>query len=131
MLCSGGCMKEKSVNRVFLDCDFLGSIWSSVFQWLGIFTVLLYGIGMHAFDAHLFIRDIRFCFQIIWLACFWIIWNERNLQIFQNKESSIVQLLNRVKVQLWRWLKASRPNFIFDFHVWWNASYVCLGYSTF
>jgi len=35
--------------------------------------------------------------HIIWFACVWVIWYERNDQIFNNKENSIIELLDKVK----------------------------------
>jgi hypothetical protein len=47
LLCSGGCGKEESINHLFLECDFLGSIWNFVLHWLWISYVLPVDVCMH------------------------------------------------------------------------------------
>ena len=53
-------------------------------------------------------------FQLIWLSCVWVIWLERNACVFQQTEASITQLLDKVKLQSYWWLKANRPSFVFS-----------------
>lgn len=47
-LCYGGCEKEKSINHLFLEYDFFGSIWTDILHWLVISYVLPADICTHA-----------------------------------------------------------------------------------
>ena len=69
LLCVGGCGKEKTINYIVLECQFFSGTWNLVLCWLGIFSVQPYDIISHARHfggAHVFTKDIRFCFQMIW-----------------------------------------------------------------
>jgi hypothetical protein len=70
--------------------------------------------------------DISFM-QLVWLLCAWTIWNDRNNILFNNVESSIDQLLDKVKRHTLWWLNASNTNFVFDFTSWWSSPLLCLG----
>lgn len=35
-LCVGGCVLLETTNHLFLDCNFFGSIWQLVRNWLGV-----------------------------------------------------------------------------------------------
>jgi len=66
---------------------------------------------------------------MIWLACLWIIWKERNNIIFNNNTSSIIQLLDNdfleklldgVKLFFCWWPKAKFTHIVFGYHDWWR-----------
>ena len=42
--------------------------------------------------------------KLIWLACVWVIWKERNNHIFNQKTLELHQLLERVKMLSFQWL---------------------------
>jgi len=44
-----------------------------------------------------------------------VIWLERNARVFHQTEASINQLLDKVKLQSYWWLKANRPSFVFSY----------------
>ena len=51
-------------------------------------------------------KNIRGNIQNFWLCCVWIVWKERNKQIFQHKEGTIQILCDKIKLQLfggWKW----------------------------
>lgn len=113
ILSSGGCVKEETINHLFFEWDFFNCIWQLVHRWLGITTVVPADIGCHApqlFDAHAFRKDIRSCFQVVWLTCLLVIWKERNSRIFSNNVSSKDQLLDSIKLHSWWWLKTHKWN---------------------
>jgi hypothetical protein len=60
-----------------------------------------------------FSKSILLTFNLIWLSCVWVFSNERNISVFQQKDASLQQLLDKIKLQFYWWLKANRPNFIF------------------
>ncbi|AES67309.1 hypothetical protein MTR_2g089160 [Medicago truncatula] len=74
-----------------------------------------------------FSNSKRSTLNLIWLSCVWVIWLERNARIFHQKEASFNQLLDKVKLQSYWWLKANRPSFVFSYHSWWLDPLPCLG----
>ena len=110
-LCVGSCGIMEDINHLFLSCDFFGKIWVGISNWLDFTTVY----PNHVVDHFLqfenlgrFSKNIRISFQLIWLACIWVICCERNARIFRNKKESLQQLLNKIKLQSYWWLKANR-----------------------
>lgn len=51
--------------------------------------------------------------NLLWLICFWIIRNERNGWICKHKEHIITQLLDKIKLLTYWWLKAKFVTFAF------------------
>lgn len=68
-------------------------------------------------STHLIRKDICTCFQIIWMTFIWIIWKEHHIKKFQDKQSSIVQIVDKVKLHSWGWFKVYMLSLFFDFHV--------------
>jgi len=46
-------------------------------------------------------------FKVIWRACVWIVWKERNNIIFNNKAWDLTQVLENVKFISFSWLQVS------------------------
>jgi len=46
--------------------------------------------------------------------------------LFKNKEKSIPQLLDKVNMLSFIWLKTNYGNFILGYHSWWLCPFVCL-----
>ncbi|KAK2360972.1 hypothetical protein QL285_086187 [Trifolium repens] len=65
--------------------------------------------------------------QLVWLACVWVVWNERNIRVFQNSKNSVHQLLDKVKLFSYRWLRTTNMTLAPNIHCWWSAPLTCLG----
>jgi len=74
-----------------------------------------------------FSKSIHKAFNLIWLSCVWVVWIERNARVFNQKKATLDQLLDKIKLQSYWWLKANRPNFVFSYHFWWLNPLPCLG----
>ena len=59
--------------------------------------------------------------------CVWLIWGERNNKIFNNVETPIIQLLDKVKFHSLWWLKAGNITFVYGSQSWWSDPMRCLG----
>jgi hypothetical protein len=68
-------------------------------------------------------------FKVIWYACVWNIWKDRNNRVFNNKTSDPNIILDSVKLTSFLWLKAHSPSFVFDFQDWWRHPLLCMGLS--
>jgi len=109
-LCVNGCRHVEDVNHLFLSCPIFGALWPLVTAWLGV-----EGVDPQHISDH-FLQFIRYAgglklrrsfFHLIWLQCVWVLWNERNDRIFKNRQSSLPQMLDKVKSSSLLWLKAS------------------------
>jgi len=63
---------------------------------------------------------------LIWLLCVWVLCNKRNNRLFNHKENSIEQLLDKVKIHSFWWMKAANVNFGIDVHRWLSCPLTCL-----
>jgi len=129
-LCVGGCSLIEDAKHLFLSCDFFGKLWYGISQWLGYQLVFPDNVSDHLYQFSTFSgfsNSKRSALNLIWLSCVWVIWLERNARIFHQKEASFHQLLDKVKLQSYWWMKANRPSFVFSYHSWWLNPLPCLG----
>jgi hypothetical protein len=128
--CVAGCTSDESVAQLFLHCDVFGSLWQLIRSWIGIIGVDPNNISDHFYQfihctGHS--KKRRSFLQLLWLLCVWQVWNERNNRIFNNIQTSSLQLLDRVKYHSLWWLKANNVNFMYGSHRWWSNPLMCLG----
>jgi hypothetical protein len=71
-------------------------------------------------------RARRSFMQLLWLCCTWVMCQERNSRIFKAKESTVLQLLEKINVSSLWWVKAPNANVGIDSHMWWSSPLVCL-----
>ncbi|GAU46775.1 hypothetical protein TSUD_402860 [Trifolium subterraneum] len=129
-LCVSGCGGVESAQHLFLSCTVFGSLWSLVRSWIGFSSADSHHLSDHfvqftySFDG---LRTRRSFSQLIWLACVWVIWTERNQRLFRNSKCSLPQLLDKVKQFSYLWLKTTNCNLVSNYHSWWSSPYTCLG----
>jgi len=56
--------------------------------------------------------------HLIWYATTWEIWKERNNRLFNAKECSIHQIVDKIKSLTFMWLKAKFTTLPFNYHAW-------------
>jgi hypothetical protein len=66
--------------------------------------------------------------QLIWLACVWVVWTERNHRLFRGSASTPTQMLDKIKLHSFRWLKATSVTLASNCHSWWSNPLLCLGF---
>jgi hypothetical protein len=128
--CVSGCGGIKSAQLLFLSCSTFGSLWTLVRSWIGFSTA-----DAHTLTAHLVqftysaggLRAHRSFLQLIWLACVWVMWNERNHRLFRDAASLVPLLLEKVKMFYFRWLKTTNVTLVSNYHTWWSNPLLCLG----
>ncbi|KAK2445376.1 hypothetical protein QL285_016316 [Trifolium repens] len=102
----------------------------SVRSWIDFSAVDAYSLFDH-FVQFTFsaggLRARRSFLQLVWLACVWVVWNERNLQVFRNPENTMHQLMDKVKLLSYRWLQTTYVTLATNFHRWWFSHLLCLG----
>lgn len=131
--CVAGCGIAETANHLFLHCATFGAVWQHIRAWIGVS-----GADPHDLSDH-FIQFItctghtrarRSFLQFIWLLCVWMVWNERNNRLFNNTQTSIEGLSEKVKLHSLWWLKASKATFVYGSQRWWSDPMLCLGIDT-
>ncbi|KAK2375121.1 hypothetical protein QL285_076032 [Trifolium repens] len=80
-MCATGCGGAESTHHLFLSCGTFGSIWPLVRAWIGFSTADAHNLSdhfvqfTHSAGGHSAQRSFL---QLVWLACVWVVWNERN-----------------------------------------------------
>jgi hypothetical protein len=130
--CVRGCGLIETSTHLFLHCFLFSSVWNHILQWLGIVTTLPHDVSEHFNQfQHLggVSRSRQSILQIIWIASVWEIWKERNNRIFKAKDSSIMQVVDRIKLLTFKWLKVKFTNLSLNYHGWWLSPFTTLDIS--
>jgi len=128
-MCVSGCGKDESAFHLFLHCHVFGALWQHIKSWIGVSGVEEKYVGehFHQFIHYLGYSKARRSFlQLLWLFCVWLVWNERNNRLFNNIETPIEQLLDKVKFHSLWWLKANKTIFVYGYQSWWSNLLFCL-----
>ncbi|MCH94868.1 kinesin-like protein [Trifolium medium] len=126
--CAFGCGAVESAHHLFLSCGTFGSLWSIVHSWIGFSSVESHTLSDHfvqftySAGGH---RARRSFLQLIWLV--WVVWNERNHRLFRGSAHSLQQLLDKIKIFSFRWLKSTNSTLDSNYHTWWSSPLLCLG----
>ena len=111
IFCVGGCGCPETSHHLFCRFDTFGRLWLHVYQWLGISFIPpdMVCDNFHQFRNLAGVsRSTHTFLQVIWHACVWLIWKERNSRIFNHKTKEVGHLLDSVKLSSFLWLKANK-----------------------
>ncbi|XP_045797575.1 uncharacterized protein LOC123891718 [Trifolium pratense] len=128
--CVFGCGAAESAHHLFLSCSTAGSLWDLVHAWIDISLVDSTSLRDHfvQFTASLGGSRARRSFlQLVWLACVWVIWTERNHRLFKGSSDTPHILLDKIKLFSFRWLKMTNITLALNYHSWWSSPLLCLG----
>ncbi|CAJ2662943.1 unnamed protein product [Trifolium pratense] len=128
--CVFGCGVTESAHHLFLSCGISGPLWDLVRDWIGISLVDSTSLRDHfvQFTASSGGSRARRSFlQLVWLACVWVIWTERNHRLFKGSMGTPHILLDKIKLFSFRWLKTTNITLALNYHSWWSSPLLCLG----
>ncbi|GAU37807.1 hypothetical protein TSUD_276240 [Trifolium subterraneum] len=128
--CVSGCGSVESAHHVFISCSMFGSLWSLVSSWVGSAPVTTQTLSDHFVQFTSSAggtRARRSFMQLIWLACVWVVWTERNHRLFRGSATSSLHMLDKIKTFSFRWLTAKSCTFALNYHSWWSSPMLCLG----
>ncbi|CAJ2632137.1 unnamed protein product [Trifolium pratense] len=129
-LCVAGCGEAESANYLFISCSFFGSIWALVCTWIDIPLTNSSTIRdhfVHFTSSAGGSRARRSFLQLVWLVSVWVIWTERNHRLFRGSTSTSHQLLDKMNLFSYRWLKSKNVTLALNYHSWWSSPLLCLG----
>jgi hypothetical protein len=122
--CVTGCGSEETAQHLFLSCPVFTPLWGQLRSWVGFSSVDPMSIQDHFVQFSHSIggsRARRSFLQLLWLCSIWVIWHERNSRIFKAKESTVLQMLEKVKVNSLWWMKTCNMNIGVNSHLWWSS----------
>jgi hypothetical protein len=127
-LCVTGCDRIKTTQHLFLSCRTFGSLWVLLRSWIGFSAVDAHSLWDHFVqftysDGGLHVR--RPFLQLFWLACVWVVWNERNHRVFRNSANFGHQLLDKVKMISYQWSRTADVTLVSNCHCWWMNPLLC------
>ncbi|GAU23552.1 hypothetical protein TSUD_40300 [Trifolium subterraneum] len=126
--CVSGCGEVESAQHLFLSCSTFGSLVSS---WIGSSMVTAQILPDHFIQFTCSAggsRARRSFMQLIWLACVWVVWTERNHRLFRGSANSLLHTLDKTKTFSYRWLKANSSTLALNCHSWWSNPMLCLSF---
>lgn len=128
--CGAGCGFDETESHLFLHCTLFCSLWQPVRSWIDISGVDPQNIHDHFtqfihYRGHS--RTCRSFLQLVWLFCIWLVWTGRNNKLFNNIQTPILQILEKVKHNSYWLLKANNTTFLFGSQRWWSDPLLCLG----
>ncbi|RHN59920.1 putative reverse transcriptase zinc-binding domain-containing protein [Medicago truncatula] len=125
-----GCGEVETSSHLFLHCNLFGAIWNYIFRWIGVSSVLP-GDVISLFNQFNFFggaaNSRKALLQVIWFASVWEIWKERNNRVFNDKNCSIPQLVDKIKSLTFLWLKGKYVTLPSNYHGWWLCPFTILG----
>jgi len=109
--CISGCGEVETSQHLFVSCPIFRELWLRVRAWIGIDEADLYDIVDHFVQFSYLVGGTasKHSFkQFLWLLCIWVLWSKRNNRHFNNTESSIAQLVEKVQDHSYWWLKTAK-----------------------
>lgn len=98
VLCNGNL---EVTNHLFIHCEFAQGVWAGLFSWLGISFLSPPNLFIHweCWNGSATNKKVRNGYRLIWHVAVW-----RNDGIFNNSISTVEELVEAIKVVLWRWI---------------------------
>ncbi|GKV39338.1 hypothetical protein SLEP1_g47120 [Rubroshorea leprosula] len=117
----------EEANHLFCICYKTWLVWVEVLNWWGLESVLPNTVvGVAEFFIYelgrIVGKEIGSC---LFLVVAWYVWYRRNAQVFREDEGIPENLLERVQVKTFLWLKAKVNGCVFPFHEWQSCPTEC------
>jgi len=129
-MCVSGVGSLKNSSHLIMHCRGFGLVWNFIYRWIGISMVTPCYVVDH-FNQFTYAgggaKTQRSIMQVLWFATVWEIWKERNNRVFNAKECSILEVVDKIKALSYVWLKAKFTSLPLNFHGWWLSPLTLLG----
>lgn len=117
----------ESVEHIFIGCPTICSFWYLFLDWWGITGCLQGSLFdfiiecLQGFSWGKYTAWWRCC----WAAAAWTLWLTRNEMIFQDKQTSITDVLFLVKLRSYQWILAVDDSIQIQENLWWECPTKC------
>jgi hypothetical protein len=128
-LCVTGCGSMETAHHLFLSYPVFAPLWNLIRSWVSFSSadpLMLYDHFLQFIHSTGGSRACRSFMQLLWLCCIWVVWHERNNRIFKPKESSVLQMLEKVKVHSLWWMRVFIVNLNLTSHLWLSSLLICM-----
>ncbi|GKU94200.1 hypothetical protein SLEP1_g7726 [Rubroshorea leprosula] len=122
--CNG---KVEEVNHLFCVCDNAWLAWTQVLSWWGLESVLpntVVGVAEFFIGGlgRIVGKEMGSC---VFLVVAWYLWYRRNVQVFRKDEGIPENLLERMQVKTFLWIKSKVNGCVFSFYEWQSCPMEC------
>ncbi|KAK1422143.1 hypothetical protein QVD17_25055 [Tagetes erecta] len=121
-LCIG---TDESHSHLLISCPFASRVWDKVAEWCGVSRLESNGLR----DVKVITEDevgsnkLKMAHCAIYMATCWYIWLARNDRIFNGIPVAVQNVVDKVKVHVFMWLKARAKLVDLAWHKWCNFSF--------
>jgi hypothetical protein len=120
---------DESTTHLLLHCSFASSVWYALFSWLGFSFILPpdLSIGFASMAGLGGSKRRKTALLLLWQVTIWVIWRTRNDRLFNNKEASVIDVVDSIKHLTWRWYLgriAKQPCLLYE---WLQEPLYCMG----
>lgn len=103
-LCVVGCGVVETAQHLFVSCPIFGDLWLHVHHWVGVSGADPHDIVDH-FSQFMYLAcgavTRRSFMQLLWFLYVWMLWFERNNRQFNNTDSIVTRLLEKVQIHFY------------------------------
>jgi len=124
--CVSGCGEVETSQHLFVSCPIFGELWHQVRAWIGVDGADPFDTVDHFVQFSYLAGGTAAKRSFMQLLCVWVLWFERNNRHFNNTESSIAQLVEKVQVHSYWWLKAANVVHVLGVNNWLACPLNCL-----
>jgi hypothetical protein len=106
-------------THLFLHCSCVSQVWHGIMNWIGVVLISPpnLDISLAMFVGCAKNKAIREGLALVWNAVAWVIWKSRNARIFNNKTTTVEEMVDQVQLLSWRWFlnrKAKSPCLLYE-----------------
>lgn len=112
----------ETTSHIFTGCCYSNEVWFRVENWCRISHSFLFDIPdlLKVPECQTEYKDSKHILRGIWYTAIWMIWNERNERVFNDKKRHPVQLVENIKTKAYFWIR-NRSRWKFkDWKNWCN-----------
>ena len=128
ILCAMCELKEETCQHTFIECDAAQRVWVLCFIWIGIVSVQQNAILSHFESFYLPQLSSRqnLFWKGVWATIVACIWEQRNFVVFSQGTIDVEEIVQKVQLKSWQWLKHRGPSFSYSFTDWMLNPLICI-----
>ncbi|KAK9063215.1 hypothetical protein SSX86_017085 [Deinandra increscens subsp. villosa] len=119
-LCQGGL---ETTLHLFTGCSYSQEVWARVERWCNISHNLLFDIPdiFKIAESQALPKEPKHVLRGIIYTTIWMLWNERNERVFNDKKRQPIQLVENIKATAYFWIRNRSRWKSIDWKTWCNV----------